>query len=634
MSSPAASAADEADLADVTKRSLDAFLTLHPPLTRLDCHPHAIVLLYPSTHPIALISGGGDGHQPAHAGYLGLGMLNAAVSGSVFASPSPSSILLTLRHLHPRPALLIVKNYTGDRLNFALALHQHLSSLSLTPSATPSPHPSPTPATPTAAMVIVGDDVALPRHSSLTGRRGLAGTVLVHKIAGAAAGEGGGMDLRGVEGVAREVAARLCTVGVAFSGAGWGEEAGKRESWGHGGEMEVGVGIHGEPGVGRERRLPLVDIVPRLLDMLLSTDPDRDYFHREARGGEENGKKGKEEEAREKGEGASGEQEGEGDEEGVRVVLLVNNLHGLLEHEMALIADATVRGLWALGVAVERLVQGRLMTAWRMRGFSLTLLRLPSSPSARGLMLRRLHAPTDAPAWPHVSPHSPRLPTLLPPPPPPPIPPPSPAADTASSSRRILQAVRAAATALIQHEGELNRLDGLAGDGDCGSTLARAGRGVLEVGGGEGGGGGGGGGGGKTWVREVQRVVEGMGGTSGAVWSLLLLAAGEGGWGVEGWMKGAEVVREYGGAWLDDRTLLDALVPALQAFSAGGWAAAVVAAKQGVERTKGMHARAGRASYVPSSALQEADPGAMAVMIIIEALAGVLDVRDEVRSTT
>src|SRR6202012_3983320 len=123
--------------------------------------------------PVAVISGGGSGHEPAHAGYVGRGMLAAAVAGDVFTSPSPDAVLAAVRAAAgPRGALLVVKNYTGDRLNFGLAAEMARAE------GVP------------VEMIIVDDDVALKGASHATGARGLAGTVFIHKLIGAAAAEG------------------------------------------------------------------------------------------------------------------------------------------------------------------------------------------------------------------------------------------------------------------------------------------------------------------------------------------------------------------------------------------------------------------------------------------------------------
>ena len=184
----------------VVEEMLDGLLALYPGAARLAGHK---VLLRTDAEErrerqVALISGGGSGHEPAHAGYIGAGMLSAAVAGEIFTSPSASSVLAAIRAVTGRlGALLIVKNYTGDRLNFGLAAEMARAEGLL------------------MGTVIVADDVALVASEEHAGRRGLAGTVLVHKIAGAAAAEG--KDLPQVASIAQAAADNIGTMGVALS---------------------------------------------------------------------------------------------------------------------------------------------------------------------------------------------------------------------------------------------------------------------------------------------------------------------------------------------------------------------------------------------------------------------------------
>lgn len=184
----------------VVEEMLDGLLALYPGVARLAGHK---VLLRADAEErrerqVALISGGGSGHEPAHAGYIGAGMLSAAVAGEIFTSPSATSVLAAIRSGAGRlGALLIVKNYTGDRLNFGLAAEMARAEGLL------------------IETVIVADDVALAASEEHAGRRGIAGTVLVHKIAGAAAAEG--KDLPQVASIAQTAAENIGTMGVALS---------------------------------------------------------------------------------------------------------------------------------------------------------------------------------------------------------------------------------------------------------------------------------------------------------------------------------------------------------------------------------------------------------------------------------
>ena len=198
---------------------------------------------------VAVLSGGGSGHEPAHAGYIGAGMLSAAVPGEVFTSPSSDSIFAAIQAVSGKPgALLVVKNYTGDRLNFGLAAEMARTE------GIP------------AEIVIVDDDVALKAMDLATGARGLAGTVFIHKLVGAAAAEGKSLaDLQAAGNAAVE---SLATIGVSFS-AGTSPAVGKPSFELGESEMELGLGIHGEPGVKRTYLQPADQLTETLLTEIL-----------------------------------------------------------------------------------------------------------------------------------------------------------------------------------------------------------------------------------------------------------------------------------------------------------------------------------------------------------------------------
>jgi len=186
----------------VVEEMVEGLIAIHPGLLRL---PGQTVVVRADTNEVrdrqvAVISGGGSGHEPAHLGYVGRGMLSAAVAGEVFTSPNPDAILSAIRAVTGKPgALLIVKNYTGDRLNFGLAAElARDSGLAV-------------------EIVVVADDVALARTTENAGRRGIAGTVFVHKVAGAASVAGA--NLAEVAAEARAAAKAVGTMGVGLSGA-------------------------------------------------------------------------------------------------------------------------------------------------------------------------------------------------------------------------------------------------------------------------------------------------------------------------------------------------------------------------------------------------------------------------------
>src|SRR5476649_2395047 len=222
------------DVSTVVPDMLDGLAALNPGLSLLQGTTiivRADAEAVAARGEIALISGGGSGHEPAHGGYVGPGMLSAAVAGEVFTSPSTDAVLDAIRAVAgPAGVLLIVKNYTGDRFNFGLAAEiARAEGIAV-------------------EMVIVADDVALSAHGEHAGRRGLAGTVFLHKIAGAAAAEG--RPLSEVAQIARDTAASLGTMGVALTPCTV-PAAGKPGFELADDEIEWGLGIHGEHAVER-----------------------------------------------------------------------------------------------------------------------------------------------------------------------------------------------------------------------------------------------------------------------------------------------------------------------------------------------------------------------------------------------
>ena len=492
---------------------------------------------------VALISGGGAGHEPAHAGYVGPGLLTAAVAGDVFTSPSVDAVLAAIRAVTGEPgALLIVKNYTGDRLNFGLAA-EIARSEGLR-----------------VAMVVVDDDVALGEGGG-AGRRGIAGTVLVHKVAGAAAAAG--LDLDGVQREAEAAIAAVGTMGVALTpcivpAAGVpGFELGTDE-------VELGLGIHGEAGV---RRAP-IGTATSLIQTLVETI------------------------ARDRGLGR-----------GDPVALLVNNLGGTPAMELMIATREAVIACEALGIQVERAWCGAFLTALEMAGCSISLMRLDAG------RLARLDAAASAPAWPGSGTPArldrPRIPAPIEP---------APQAIEARDPRvdRVLHAV---AATLRAAEAELTHMDRVVGDGDLGISLARGAAAIerdlptYPT----------------TDPAETLRALaatlrRALGGSSGPFYAVALLRASEtlrdrpGAWG-EALRAGCDGIQTLGGAVPGDCTMLDALDPAAAALSSKGLDAAVAAADTGADATAAMLPRRGRASYLGDRALGHADPGARAVAL-------------------
>jgi len=322
---------------DVVEEMVQGLAVLQPGCARLPGHKALIRADAGDARDrqVAILSGGGSGHEPAHAGYIGAGMLSAAVAGEVFTSPSSDTVFAAIKAVAGKPgSLLVVKNYTGDRLNFGLAAEMARAE------GIP------------VEMVMVDDDVALRGTAQATGARGLAGTVFIHKLLGAAAAEG--KDLAELVTIGKAAVASLGTMGVSFS-AGTSPAVGKPSFELGEQEMELGLGIHGEPGI---KRMPMQP-ADQLTETLLSTILQHGKF--------------------------SGP-----------VAVMVNNLGATTTMELAIVARHAVRFLESKGFAVERIFAGTFLSSLDMAGISISVLGLNDE------RLRWLDAETTAPAWPNV----------------------------------------------------------------------------------------------------------------------------------------------------------------------------------------------------------------------------------------
>ena len=283
---------------------------------------------------VALISGGGSGHEPAHAGYVGEGMLDAAVAGAVFTSPAPDAIYEAIREVDAgKGVLMVIKNYTGDIMNFEMAAEMAEMDDIRT------------------AKVVVMDDVAVKDSTWTIGRRGVAGTVFVHKIAGARAEEGA--SLEEVAEIGQKVADNVRTMGVAIAPC-TSPAAGKPGFELAEDEMEVGLGIHGEPGVRKEKLKSADEIAEELLDHVIS---DFDSLENE------------------------------------EVALLINGCGGTPLMELYIVNNHVQDVLKEKNIKVYRTYVGNYMTSMEMQGFSISLLKLDEE------MKRLLDAKADTPAW-------------------------------------------------------------------------------------------------------------------------------------------------------------------------------------------------------------------------------------------
>lgn len=517
---------------------------------------------------VAVISGGGAGHEPAHAGYVGTGMLAAAVSGDVFTSPSVDAVADAIRAVDTGAGVvLVVKNYTGDRLNFGLAAEiVRLEGIA-------------------AEVVVVGDDVALDAAEGELGSRGIAGTVLIHKIAGAAAAAG--MTLQQVAARARQAADNLASMGIAL-GPCVLPAAGSPSFQLADDEVEWGLGIHGESGVERSALVPAAEVVDRLMSKTVDALGGPGVF-----------------------------------EQGV--ALLVNNLGGSSVMEMSIIVDAALSWAQERGIHVRRVWSGAFLTAMEMAGCSISVLRLKPG------QLAFLDAPAQTFAWPaeHLGRCSPDL-VLQ-----------HPARNESTGSSTSLEAQQRAIlsgvlTTIQAHEPELTEMDQVVGDGDLGLSLTRGAEAILatleDLPGEHDG-----------LFREMAAIIRrAIGGTSGPLISVLLLRMAEELEGKGGTLTlrdwemslsaGVQGMQDLGGASVGDRTMIDALIPALTAFGnaqQGNDAVADLvhvltettgAAKAGAESTAKFIAKKGRSTYMGDRVLGRPDPGAWAVYRVFEAL--------------
>ncbi len=325
------------DPADVVVESLRGFAAAHPGLVALD-EARRVVTRVDAPRPgkVGLVSGGGSGHEPLHAGFVGVGMLDAAVCGEVFTSPVPDQILAATAAVDGGAGVLyLVKNYTGDVMNFEMAAELAGDGLGVT-----------------VASVLIDDDVAVQDSLFTAGRRGVAGTVFAEKIAGALAESGA--DLDAVADVARRVVAGTRSMGVALSSSTVPAAGTPTFELGEG-EMELGIGIHGEPG---RERLPLgtaAQVAAALVGPILA---DLDY-------------------------------------EGAEAIVLVNGMGATPLLELYLVFAEVKALLDAAGVTVARSLVGDYVTSLEMAGCSVSLLRA----DAQLLALWDAPVATAALAW-------------------------------------------------------------------------------------------------------------------------------------------------------------------------------------------------------------------------------------------
>ncbi|MBW6411101.1 dihydroxyacetone kinase subunit DhaK [Clostridium weizhouense] len=234
---------------NVLSDMLEGIVAAHPEYLKKLENANVLVRSKKAEGKVALVSGGGSGHEPAHGGYVGFGMLDGAVCGEVFTSPTPDQVYEAIKATdNGNGVLLVIKNYTGDVMNFEMAKEMaEMEGINV-------------------EQVIVNDDVAVENSLYTAGRRGIAGTVFVHKIAGAKAESGG--NLENVKAVAEKVINNVRSMGMSLSSC-IVPAAGKANFSLGEDEIEIGMGIHGEPGTHREKISTADEVAEHLLSKIL-----------------------------------------------------------------------------------------------------------------------------------------------------------------------------------------------------------------------------------------------------------------------------------------------------------------------------------------------------------------------------
>lgn len=302
------------DVDQLLVESLSGFARAHADIVSLHLDPNFVTRRHKAENKVAIISGGGSGHEPLHTGYVGYGMLDAACPGHVFTSPSPDQMLAAAEAVHAgKGVLFIVKNYAGDVMNFEMAAEM-----------LPFEH----------ATVLTSDDVAVENSTYTTGRRGVAGTVIVEKVVGSLAETGA--DLAACKALGDKVNSRTATMGVALTSCTV-PAAGRPTFDIADNELEMGVGIHGEPGRRREAMRNADAIVQDLVDAIL-------HDLKPASGSE--------------------------------ILLLVNGFAATPLMELYLLYNTAARLLEAQGLKISRSHVGNTTTALDMAGASITVCML------------------------------------------------------------------------------------------------------------------------------------------------------------------------------------------------------------------------------------------------------------------
>ena len=554
------------------------FVLAHPELAFTESHK--IISRKEKHNNVALISGGGSGHEPAHAGFVGKGMLDAAVCGDVFASPSQIQVYKALQHVATdKGVLMIIKNYSGDMMNFqngaALATEDGIK----------------------VDYVKVADDIAVKDSLYTVGRRGVAGTIFVHKIAGAAASKG--LELAEVKAVAQKAADNVISLGFAYSSCTVPAKGTPTFTLADD-EMEYGVGIHGEPGIRREKILPSKELAQRMVDDLFLDRPEMK-----------------------------------------EVAVLINGFGSTPMQELYVFNHDVCEHLARKGIKIYRTLVGNYMTSIDMAGASVSLLELDDELKAY------LDAEANTPAFKmdgtaalpvefavnnaqaeqtlntEIETHTEHA-TIV---------------DEQFSIENMRYVIDAMSACIIKNEVPFCELDAHAGDGDFGMSVAKGFKQLK-----------------RHWAELTQYermddfllncsmiIMEHCGGASGPIWGSAFRAASKSIKGkdtlsvadfaalLQDAVKGIQTTGERSfcrGAVVGDKTLIDALVPCADSWSTNtdksfkeNFTLGAQAAVQGAENTKAIVARMGRAGTVGDRSLGYPDAGAHGLGVIFSEIA-------------
>ena len=562
------------------------FVLAHPSI-QLDEPYHILHKQNIDNEKVTLICGGGSGHEPAHGGYIGEGLLDAAVCGDVFASPSQIQVYQAIRKTKSRKGtLLIIKNYSGDMMNFTNAMEMAREDGIL------------------VDYVRVDDDIAVQDSLYTVGRRGVAGTVFVHKVAGAAAAAG--MNLSEVKAIAEDAVRHIKSLGFAMTSCTVPAKGSPTFQIGED-EIEYGVGIHGEPGIRREKITTADQRAERMVSALLAELPE------------------------------------DGRSEGLAV--LVNGFGATPLQELYLLANSVSEELQKRKCEINRVFVGNFLTSIDMAGASISIMGLNEQRKAllnadcnapamhiAGSAVPRLFASPDAvPAVAYIPSYTVESPESW-----------SLVRNDRITTENLIYMIDCMSQIIIQNEVPFCELDSHAGDGDFGMSVAKGFR-QLKM----------------QWKDLLENhsetmgqfldqasliIMEHCGGASGPIWGSAFRAASRSvknqayldlpafaemlQSAVQGVYKTGE--RSFGrGAVVGDKTLMDALIPCADSLSDSAvhgvpmmkaLELAAQAAVAGADSTKALVARMGRAGTVGERSLGYPDAGAYALGVIFSEL--------------